>query len=312
MAKTPLAVDKTIALDVNGSHQHIRIRGARAGLPPLLIVKDGPGLPVLHEVAKFQRLLNLEKDFLVGYWEQRGCGAASENDANSVSVARQVDDLRTILQWMYRETKQRVTVLGISIGGTIALQAVEHESERAKALIVISPDSNTASSDAFAAAFLREQGLGAGNRRLARRVMKLARPPYLDPAPFQRRATLLADLGTIQHGKTFNALLRETFFGMIRTYGIGGAVKALRNMNRVQRKLLPEIASLDLIANPPRVSIPVHYVFGERDVLTPLSAVKQLPAVIAAPASTVVRLPNAGHLVHFDRPDVVRSIIASA
>jgi len=39
--RTPLAIDKTIRLDINGSHQQIRMRAIRAGLPPLLIVQHG-------------------------------------------------------------------------------------------------------------------------------------------------------------------------------------------------------------------------------------------------------------------------------
>jgi hypothetical protein len=57
----------------------------------------------------------------------------------------------------------------------------------------------------------------------------------VDAAAFQRRASLLVDLGTIERGKTFGALLRETLFSMIRTYGVFGTVKALRNLNLVQR-----------------------------------------------------------------------------
>jgi pimeloyl-ACP methyl ester carboxylesterase len=306
----PLAVDRTIELDINGSHQRIRIRAARAGLPPLLIVQGGPALPLLHEVAKFERLLNLERDFQVSYWEQRGCGDASRDDVESASLAQQVDDLRVVLQWLRGETTQRVTVLGISIGATFALQAVAHESDHAKAVIAISPDSQTTISDAAADAFVQEQGAKGG--RLSSRVRKLGQPPYLDPAAFQRRTTILADLGTIEQGKRFIALLREMVFAMIRTYGLVGTFKALRNMNLLLRKLLPEIAGLDLFANPPRVAIPVHYVFGERDVLSPLFLVQRLPETIAAPGSTVTRVPNAGHMVHFDHPDVVRSIVLSA
>ena len=140
----------------------------------------------------------------------------------------------------------------------------------------------------------------------------LAPPPYLDPAPFQRRGRLLADLGAIEHGKTFSALARDMLFALIRTYGPAGTVRALRNMSIIQRKLLPEIASLDLLARPPRATVPVHYVFGEQDVLTPASIVEGLPAAIGAPASTVIRLPNAGHMVHFDQPHVVRSILERA
>jgi pimeloyl-ACP methyl ester carboxylesterase len=143
-------------------------------------------------------------------------------------------------------------------------------------------------------------------------VTRLAKPPYRDPAALQRRASLLADLGTIEIGKTFAALFRETLFSMIGTYGIVGTVKALRNLNLVQRTLLPELASLNLFDDPPRLAIPVHYLFGERDALTPVAVVNELPAAIAAPASTVRLLPRAGHMVHFDQPDVVRSIAVKA
>ena len=305
---TRLEIDRTVALDISGSTQRVRICGARAGLPPLLIVQAGPAFPLLNEVPKFQRVLNLERDFLVGYWEQRGCGSASRNEALGVSWPLQISDLRTVLAWFHGETKQRVIVLGISIGGTMALRAAEHESDRVKALIVVSPDSSTSESDANADAFLRNPARTAEHPRLARRIAKLARPPYVKPAPFLQRTRLLVDLGTIEHGKTFAAQFREMLVGMIRAYGVAGTVKSLRNMNLVQGRLLPQIVSLDLFTDPPRVTVPVHYIFGERDVAIAPSVAERLPAAIAAPGSTVIRLPDAGHMAHFDRPDVVRSI----
>jgi pimeloyl-ACP methyl ester carboxylesterase len=310
--KAPLAIDKTSTLDINGSRQRIRLCAARAGLPPLLIVQGGPGLPLLHEVARFQRLLNLEEHFLVGYWEQRGCGNAPQSDAQSVSLAKQVDDLRTVLRWLHADAGQRVLMLGISWGATIALHAVAHESQRVTSVVGISPDLQTADNDAAAQAFLEEVALRASSRPLRRRVMKLGAPPYLDLAEFQRRARLLMDLGTIERQKRFSGLLLELLFDVIRTYGIIGGVRALRNMNTVQRTLLPEIAALDFFAHPPRVTVPVHYVFGEQDALTRVSAATNMPAALAPPNSTVHRVPDAGHMVHFDQPHVVRSILVTA
>ncbi len=306
---TRYAIDRTIDLDVNGSRQRIRLCTEREGRPPLLIVQGGPGLPLLNEIPKFQRLLDLERDFLVGYWEQRGCGDAPARDTESVGMQQQVADLRTVLRRFFEETNQRVIVLAISIGGTFALQAAEHEPRYIKALVAVSPDSQTAVGDAAAHVFIRTHGVRAARRGLRRKAVTLPEPPCLDPATLQRRATVLADLGAIEHGKTFAALLREMLFSLFRTYGVGGAVRALRNMNRVQRRMLPQIASLDLLANPPRVAVPVHYVFGEKDALNPPAIVKQLPAAIAAPATTVIIVPDAGHMVHFDHPDVVRSIL---
>jgi len=307
-----MAITETVKLEINGSTQKVRMCAERTELPPLLIVQAGPGLPLLHEVRKFQQHLQLEKDFFVSYWEQRGCGNASQQDAKNVSLLQQIDDLRAILQWLHHKTQHTVIVFGISLGATIVLRAVEHEPDKVKSVIAISPDANTASSDASVYSYLQEQSVLAAGRRLSGRVKKLGRPPYTDSAAFQRRARLLADLGTIERGKKFGAILRETLFGMIRTYGLIGTAKALGNMNLIQGKLLPELVSLDLFASPPRLAVPVHYVFGEQDALTPPAVVKELPAAIAAPASTVLLVPNAGHMVHFDQPEIVRSITVSA
>ena len=62
--KTPLTIDQTVTLNVNNSTQQVRMCAAGRGLPPLLVVQCGPALPLLHDVAKFQRLLKLEEDFL--------------------------------------------------------------------------------------------------------------------------------------------------------------------------------------------------------------------------------------------------------
>jgi pimeloyl-ACP methyl ester carboxylesterase len=304
MAGRTLTIDRTIALHINGSRQELRMCAARAGLPPVLIVQAGPGLPLLHEVAKFQRLLDLEKDFLVCYWEQRGCGDAAARDASSFSMAQQVADLRSVVQWLSRETKQQLILFGISLGGTASLRSLEHDDGRVKAIVAISPDSHTAVSDAHIHAFIREKAPD--------RSRKLAPPPYLEPGALQQRASLLADLDSIEYGRTFGELLREMLFALIRTYGVVGTIRTLRNMRTIQRKVLPEFATLDLISNPPRVNVPVHYVFGENDAITPPTLVRDLPAAIAAPGSTVACLPYAGHMVHFDNPQIVRSVVAGA
>jgi proline iminopeptidase len=309
-ARPRFAIDETMQLNVNGARQCLRLRAERPGLPPLLIVQGGPGLPILHEVRKFERLLNLEEQFLVVYWEQRGCGNASARDAESVSMAQQVDDLRIVLKAIHDQTRQRVLILGISIGATFALQAVEGQGEATRGVVAISADAHTGLSDAASYRFLEDRAQCDGGE-LASKVKKLGPPPYLDPAALRRRATLLADLGTIEQGRTFGALLREMLLAMLRTYGVIGTVRALRNINLIQRKLLPEVAALDLLGHPPRLAVPVHYVFGENDALTPAKLASQLPAAVAAPATTAVRVPNAGHMVHFDHPDIVRSTLES-
>ena len=62
------------AVQLGNTTQWIRIRGTDADNPLLLLIQQGPGLPMLNEVRRFEHLLGLEKDFTVVYWDQRGCG----------------------------------------------------------------------------------------------------------------------------------------------------------------------------------------------------------------------------------------------
>ena len=110
----------------------------------------------------------------MSYWEQRGCGAASVGDARSVSLAQQVDDLRAILRWLHGETREPVVVLAISLGAAIALRAVENDRDHSTALIAISPDLQTAMSDASADEFLQRRS--AGKPRFRATVQGLGRP----------------------------------------------------------------------------------------------------------------------------------------
>jgi pimeloyl-ACP methyl ester carboxylesterase len=310
--KLRLSVDKTVTLNINGSTQKIRMCATRPGLPPILVAQAGPGFPLLNEVRKFQRRLALEKDFLVCYWEQRGTGSAPKRDAASVSLQQQVDDLRAVLRWVHNETHQAVILFGISFGGTAALRAAEQEPTRVKSVVTIAVDSNIARQDAATHSFLQQQAALPNNRRLSAKLEKLGEPPYTEAAPFQLRGSMLGDLDSIEYGKKFSSLMKEALFSMIGTYGVVGTAKALRNMNAVQNAALPEFASIDLFANPPRLAMPVHYVFGEQDQLVPVALGKELAAAIAAPARSVTVVPNAGHMVHFDQPETVRSIVMNA
>ena len=83
-------------------------------------------------------------------------------------------------------------------------------------------------------------------------------------------------------------------------------------MNLIQNNILSELASLNLFAKPPSLSRPVHYLFGEDAPLTPPKIAKQLPLAISAPQTTVSLAPNAGHMVHFDQSELVRSIVVRA
>ena len=308
MRKRRFEQDEAVRLEIDGVAQRIRLCAARTGLPPLLVVQGGPGLPLLNEVSRFQTSLSLEEDFTVAYWDQRGCGNAARDAHAALSLERLLDDLCFVIRWLNERTGMNVALLGISMGGTLAMRAAAREESLVSAVIAISPDLNVALADANAHSILI--AASSESARMSRALARLGPPPYLSPSRFQERLTLVADLGGIERGKKFGDILAELAWSLVKRYGLFGAAAALQNARSMQAMLLPQLAELDLFSSWPESASPFHLVFGEDDFLSPHSLVEAASRHCKDEDSLIV-LPRAGHMVHFDRPDAVREIVRS-
>src|SRR6476619_8048245 len=98
-----MAIDTLEAVQLGGMTQWIRVRATKAANPTLLLMQQGPGLPIINEVRAYERLLGLEQDFTVVYWDQRGTGLSSHSlrrnhDRFDISVDSMVKDTVSLLQ----------------------------------------------------------------------------------------------------------------------------------------------------------------------------------------------------------------------
>src|SRR2546429_9836406 len=72
-----MEIDALEQVQLGGTTQWIRTRGTSAANPVLLLMQQGPGLPIINEARAWEQRLGLEKDFTVIYWDQRGTGLSS-------------------------------------------------------------------------------------------------------------------------------------------------------------------------------------------------------------------------------------------
>jgi len=300
-----LFIDHLTDREINGSSQRARVCAAGPDLPPLLVIQAGPGLPLLHEVPTFQRELRLEEHYTVYYWEQRGCGPASRRDAESVDLDRQIDDLGAWLRHIMRETSREVTLMGISLGATVALMAAGGGMQGIRAIVAISPDLKFPDIDLAVADYL----FGNATPGQLPKLERLGVPPYMEPSRFQQRARFLADAGAIRRGRSFFSLAAELMLGLLKTYGLLGTLKALRNMSIVQRRMLPELKELDVLPDLSRIGCAVYYVVSPRDPFMPPDILEKLEGIAEEKGHALTLVPEARHLVHLDSPHAVRSIL---
>src|SRR5208282_3206864 len=139
-----------------------------------------------NEAPRFRSRLSLEDDFTVAYWDQRGCGPAAREAADTVALGRLLDDLCRVLRHLHARTGSKVALLGISIGGTLAMQA--------------------AAGDDYAYRILNDRSMKRRGKRMAGILRRLGPPPYTGPARFQQRLTLLANEGSIERDIKFGRM----------------------------------------------------------------------------------------------------------
>src|SRR5262245_66420690 len=72
-----MKLDTLETVQLGGVTQRLRIRTAATANPVLLLMQHGPGMPIINEVRRFERLLRLEDAFTVVYWDQRGTGLSA-------------------------------------------------------------------------------------------------------------------------------------------------------------------------------------------------------------------------------------------
>ena len=72
-----MQIDALHGVQLGGITQWIRVRGADASNPVLLLMQQGPGFPIINDARRLDHLFGLEEAFTVVYWDQRGTGLSS-------------------------------------------------------------------------------------------------------------------------------------------------------------------------------------------------------------------------------------------
>jgi pimeloyl-ACP methyl ester carboxylesterase len=298
-----LAVDSLEAFDLGGSRQWALIRGRSPTAPGLLLIQAGPGFPMIHEAAAHERQLGLEQHFRVVYWDQRGTGRSYDAGANGAVT---VEDLVADVRAMIRATCERlgvssIHVVGLSIGGSLALLAAGGEPALIRSLVCVGVDVNLLESERFAYAFALEEAQRRGARKAQRALRAIGEPPHDGDGQFMTRVKWVANFGGVHRRKTFGALLRTTVARLWTSphYSLLEMVRALRAIGATQSRVLPALRGFDLFAHELKVAAPLALFQGRHDVVAPPSLAAGLAARLGA---TLVWFEESAHMPHEEEP----------
>ena len=104
-------------VEIGGIKQYLLIRGEQIENPVLLFLHGGPGYPQIAFARKYQK--ELENDFVVVQWDQRGAGKSYSKTIKEESMNREqfIKDTLEVVEYLKsRFTVQRIVLVGHSWG----------------------------------------------------------------------------------------------------------------------------------------------------------------------------------------------------
>jgi len=311
-----MKIDTLERVQLGGITQWIRVRGADASNPVLLLMQQGPGLPIINDARRMEHLLGLEKAFTVIYWDQRGTGLSSpslrrNSNRFEISVTRMVDDTVTLLELLRDRFGGKTFVAGFSFGATFAAYAAVQRPELVAALVAAGMDIDIPAAENNAYAFALDAARQRGNRRAIRQLEAIGPPPHTTVKQFTTRARWAVNFGGVATNANVSGLLRELVLSLVRSpdYSAADVIRTLRGISASQAALLPQLATTDLVRTMPRLDVPLVMAQGRLDQVAPGEAAQRFHDALTAPSKQLVWFESSAHTPHLEEPAKFRDLL---
>jgi pimeloyl-ACP methyl ester carboxylesterase len=301
------------AVRLGDTTQWIRMRGENAANPVLLLIQQGPGLPLINDARRYARLLGLEEHFTVVYWDQRGCGRSLRglNDSSTISLEQMVGDTVALLEILRERFGAKSFVAGFSFGATLGACASAHRPDLVATLVAVGMDIDGVAAGHSAYDFALANARQRGNRRATRQLETVGPPPHLLLKQFTTRVRWATNFGGVATNETYNSLVRGLLVSLVRSpdYSLGDLLRTVRGISATQSALLPEIATVDLVGTLPLIDVPVVMAQGRLDQVAPGDAAERYVSVLQAPSKELVWFDHSAHTPHLEEPDKFRGLL---
>ena len=311
----PRSIDRLESIRLGGTKQWIRMRGQDTSNPVLLLIQQGPGLPMLNEAADDDELWHLENDFVVVYWDQRACGKSFHRGISpqSMTVEQLIADTSELIQALTQRFQvAQLYVAGFSLGGAIAALVASRHPELVRAVVAVCPDVQIDVADRVAYDFALEQATRLGNKRAIRELQRIGPPPHLESTSFGTRVKWVTNFGGVNRHATYTGLVLKLLRQLVvsRDYTLLETVGTLRGMRFAQDHLLPDLANLNLFQILPQLDVRVYLLQGRHDYVAPSSIAEQYYQALRAPkGKQLVWFEESAHMPQYEEPGKFREIL---
>jgi pimeloyl-ACP methyl ester carboxylesterase len=318
-------VQESIMADIGGIKQYLQIRGQDKSNPVVIFLHGGPGSPMTYINYTYQ--VPLEKDYTFICWDQRGCGRTYFANQN-MDVEKQLSkdillkDLDEIVDYSRKRFNQdKVIIFGHSWGTVIGSQYAQQHPEKVKAYLGVGQDVSGFNGYVLAAneamKHAKEKNSPEDVSRLTDLADKLSNPSRENG--FRIKQAMETQVLTKKYmpysGKKSD--LEQMWMGIASpSFSLQDARWLLMpaNLERfamMQAPLFEEFTNFDMNKLNMKYEVPMYFIAGESDWITPTVTAEQYYKNVDAPDKSMIIIKDAGHSPFIDQPERFQEAVSS-
>ena len=288
-------------LNINGSNQWIIMRGENINNPILFHLHGGPGGSQTGNFGKFLR--QLEKDFIVIHWDQRGSGKSyhPSNTKELLNMNQLVEDAKQIITYIIEKFQQKkVFLTGQSFGSILGMLFINKYPQVIHAYIGINQGVSRTEEELECYEHTLKIAKERGEKKAIKDLLQMGKPmngAYATPKQLVRQRALITKYKGVTYKK--NTSLIQFYSIYCSEFTLKEKLNFIKGFNHSFESLWEEFSSMDLRKQITKVYVPVYFIAGKYDKIVPLESTKTYFEVLQAPKKELIIFEESGHLACF-------------
>lgn len=299
----PGSVAELVTLEVGGHQQSMMVRGHNQDAPVLLFLEGGPGGTAIGAMRASGQ--QLEEDFVLAVWDQRGTGKSlpALEPTATLTVDQMVADTIAVTDYLRERFGQdRIYLVGSSWGSTLGVLAVQQAPEKYHAFIGTGQMVDQQETDKRMYAETLDWADRTGNTDFAARLRENGPPPYEDMLAYPDALSTNPEYLEFPHGDDYNPASAYPVSLFVQEYTLIQQVRSMGGIIDTFAVLYPQLQDINFRTDARELKVPVFIVQGKYESPGRSDLAAEWFEQLAAPTKDLVVFPNSGHTPHLDEP----------
>ncbi|OIK10348.1 hypothetical protein BIV60_21615 [Bacillus sp. MUM 116] len=286
-------------ISIGGFKQTILIRGENIKNPLMLFLHGGPGTAQIGFAAKFQR--DLEKNFTVVNWDQRGAGLSYSMDLKKedLTIEKMVDDTIELIQYLLRRIDQpKLFLVGHSWGSVLGVLASKKAPEYIYGYIGIGQVVNMREGEKISYEYTINKAKDLNHKKALKKLMEIEFNPFDMKYLGAQRKWLVKLGGSFIGVKMYDLVYSNILFRS--EYTMKDWLTLIKAGKFSLDSLWEQLMEINFIDTASKLEIPVYFIAGRHDYQVPSQLAEKYFEILECPHKELIWFENSGHLSNYE------------